>query len=97
MKLRSTHFPIVVASVLAAFTAGALAQTSVQPRSSRALSSNVIIPQARSWHIHHHPPHHPPHRPPAVRRAPVQITGVDVLVKVVGQVATTTMDIALYN
>jgi len=92
MKLRSMQFGAVAVIVLAALAAAAAAQTSVPARGPRALSSNIIMPQSRAWRIH--PPHH--HRP-VPQRAPVQITAVDVLVKVNGQVATTTMDIALSN
>ncbi|MCF7957503.1 MAG: VWA domain-containing protein [Phycisphaerae bacterium] len=71
----------------------ALAQTTVGA-SSRGLASNVLIPQSR-----HHafiipaPPHR--HLPPQIQ--PVQITRVDVVVDIIDQVASTTLDISLKN
>ena len=59
----------------------ALGQTSVSRQ--RPFAANVVVPQSRSF---------------VVGRAPaVQIQKVDVRVEVVEQVATTTMDIGLYN
>jgi Ca-activated chloride channel homolog len=98
MKLRSIPFVAVLIAALAALATVAAAQTSVPARKMRALSANVVMPQSRAWRIHPpHPPHHPPMVMPVRQRAPVQITAVDVLVQVKGQVATTIMDIALSN
>jgi len=81
MKLRTRALLTGLVMVLAGVSGIAAAQTAHV--AARPFASNVVVPQSRSF--------------AAGNAGAVEITGVDVGVGVVEQVATTTMDISLRN
>jgi Ca-activated chloride channel homolog len=87
MSMSKTLFPI--ASIALAFAGIAAAQRVHVDVDFGGWARNVVVPQARSFVVDGAPVPHG-------RRA-VEITGVEVGVKIVEQVATTTMDVSLKN
>ena len=94
--LRLIHLSIIVTSAVLA--APALAQTvDVNVQIDLGRASQIILPQSRSFTIAPHPWPHPQPRPVEQRGQAIIIEGVEAVVKIVEQTATTTLDISLRN
>jgi len=97
--LRSIRPSIILASVICAAPAlGQVVDVNVQIDLGGA--TQIIVPQSRSFTIAPHPwphPHRPQPRPVEQYGQPIIIEGVEAVVKIVEQTATTTLDISLRN
>ncbi|NNM28543.1 MAG: VWA domain-containing protein [Akkermansiaceae bacterium] len=61
-----------------------------------AVSAHGVIDHHHHWFMPHVRPPHPPHIPPRTG-GPVEVRRVDASVRISGQVATTTLTVALFN